>query len=187
MTFTSAAAVFVEFALCVLVADFITGLVHWWEDAYAHLGWPEPVRSIVVEPNILHHEEQAAFLNGTWLTRCRDALGAAVFVCLGAWLCGVLTWHWIVVGVVAGFGNETHAWTHRRAPWGARLLQEMGILTTPQQHARHHKPPYDRCYCTVTNFLNPLLDASRFWRAVELMLAVIGVPPRRLLPERRGV
>lgn len=37
--------------LCVLVADFLTGLVHWWEDAYADPRWPWPWGLLVAQPN----------------------------------------------------------------------------------------------------------------------------------------
>jgi len=173
--------------LCVLIGDFVTGLVHWAEDAYARLDWPEPIRSLVVEPNIVHHEDQTAFLSGGCWNRCWHTLLASMVVCVAAAAAGVYTWHWAVVGLVAGLGNEVHAWTHRRAPWPARMLQEMGVLTTPQQHARHHRPPFDRAYCTVTNALNPILDATRFWRALELLLSLTGLRLRRLTAVRRGV
>lgn len=177
----------VQFALCVLAGDFVTGLVHWWEDAYAHEGWGEPLKTQVVEPNLVHHEQQTAFLAGTWFTRCWHTLFVAALFCFTAWCFGWLSWQLIVIAIVAALGNETHAWAHYKAPWPARMLQEMGILTTPQQHARHHKAPYDRCYCTVTNLLNPPLDAMGFWRGLELIGCYAGMAVRRQSPERRGV
>lgn len=177
----------VQFVLCVLAGDFITGLVHWWEDAYAHLGWKNPLRSLVAEPNIVHHEDQTAFLAGSWWYRSWHTFALAAIVWWALLAFGVLTWHAIVIGSVAACGNEVHAWAHRRAPWPARMLQDMGVLTTPQQHAKHHRAPYDRCYCTVTNLLNPPLDAVGFWRRLEWLLACVGVPLRRQTPERRGV
>ena len=173
--------------LCVLIADFITGVVHWGEDTYSRLDWPEPIRSLVVEPNVVHHEDQTAFLAETWWNRCWHTLLVSQVVRVAAAAAGIFTWHWAVVGLIAGLGNEMHAWTHRRAPWPARMLQEMGVLTTPQQHAKHHKPPYDRAYCTVTNFLNPVLDAVHFWRAIESLLSLVGLRLQRLTSARRGV
>lgn len=181
------ALIAVQFALCVLAGDAVTGHVHWWEDAYAHLGWREPFKTQVVKPNLLHHEDQTAFLAGTWFTRCWHTLLLAGCVLFCAYTVGLLSWQLAVIAIVAALGNETHAWAHYRAPWYARMLQEMGILTTPQQHAKHHKAPYDRCYCTVTNLLNPPLDAVGFWRGLELTLCYAGVAVRRQSPERRGV
>ena len=40
-----------------------------------------------------------------------------------------------------------------------------------QHHARHHTDPKNSHYCTITNWLNPVLDGLRFWDGLEWLLA----------------
>ena len=39
-----------------LLADFITGLAHWFEDAYAQDEWPI-LGPLIARPNIIHHHD----------------------------------------------------------------------------------------------------------------------------------
>lgn len=43
-----------------LLADFVTGVFHWWEDRYGNPAWPV-IGKLVVEPNILHHARNEKF------------------------------------------------------------------------------------------------------------------------------
>jgi ubiquitin-conjugating enzyme E2 variant len=102
-------------------------------------------------------------------------------------VCGFTGWH--VVGTLAfiSMGNEVHAWSHKRPRSTiVRVLQDMKLLLSPEQHARHHRAPYDVCFCTLTNWLNPVLDALRFWRALEWCIALVGIRPARITSARRG-
>lgn len=173
--------------VCWLVADWVTGIVHWWEDTYGDPNWPI-LGPNVIEANIRHHESPTLFVTAcNTLCRNRQPLGLlAAWVAL-LWACGWLWWAPVLAGLFASIGNQTHAWAHVRGPAWVRVLQKMGILQTPQQHAEHHKPPYDRAYCALGNIMNPLLDASRFFRGVEwLVQATMGVKPNRGLAVRRG-
>lgn len=42
------------------MADFVTGVFHWWEDRYGNPAWPV-IGKLVVEPNILHHARNEKF------------------------------------------------------------------------------------------------------------------------------
>lgn len=171
---------------CILIADFITGLIHWIEDTYGVPTWPL-LGEAVIEPNILHHSHPIAFTMGSVLYRNYQvfALGAAaVIVCYAA---GWLTWQVCLTITLASMGNEIHAWAHKRPRWRVlRLLQDMKLVVSPEQHAKHHRPPYNTNFCTITNWLNPLLDAVRFWWCLESGLAVVGVTPARMTEARRG-
>src|SRR5437879_3206842 len=58
--------IFVEIIATVLVADFVSGLVHWLEDAYGHEDWPI-IGRLVTQPNILHHHNPRYFVKHSWL------------------------------------------------------------------------------------------------------------------------
>jgi plasmanylethanolamine desaturase len=171
--------------LCILTADFLTGVIHWAEDTYGVPTWPL-LGPAVIEPNIVHHERPALFTAGNLWHRNYQVFyfGAAAIGIV--YLTGWLTWQFTLTACLASLGNEVHAWTHKRPRSRlARLLQDMRLVISPEQHARHHRPPYDVCFCTLTNVLNPLLDACRFWRGLEWMLSAIGIAPMRMSSARR--
>jgi len=39
-----------------------------------------------------------------------------------------------------------------------------------RHHARHHTDPKNSHYCTMTPFLNPILDGMNFWNGAERLL-----------------
>lgn len=162
----------------ILLADFLTGFFHWLEDTYCVKGMGGVIGPQVCDPNLQHHEDQVAMLAGGFWHRNYTAFAVAGVPLLASLAMG---WWWLaVVALVAGMGNEIHSWSHRKATGLPRLLQEMGIAITPQQHAKHHKKPHTECYCTVTNLLNPVLDRVLLWRGLEwAILKSTGVRPRR--------
>lgn len=175
-----------EVIACILIADLITGVVHWVEDTYGVPTWPWLGRAIV-EPNIRHHADPVHFTTGSILWRNYQAFAAAAAAIGGAWLLGVCTWQWELVCVLASLGNEVHAWAHKRPQSRLiRLLQDTKLILSPEQHAKHHRAPYTTNYCSLTNWLNPLLDAVGFWRALEWALLKAGIAPARCTAARRG-
>lgn len=176
--------------LCILVADFITGLVHWWEDSYGVPTWPVLGR-LIVEPNIDHHLRPGIIGSmTTFFSRNWQTVVPAVLVALALWhFVGMTTWPLALTFILAAFGNEVHAWNHRRRSNPIiRLLQDAAIIQTPQQHARHHRPPFDVYYCTLTNVMNAVLEAVQFWRGLEWCVwKLTGIKHRRCSAERMGV
>jgi hypothetical protein len=182
--------VVLQLVACVLLADLLTGIVHWWEDAYGLPTWPV-VGRLVIDPNIDHHLEPNAMgaMTGLVSRNYQAALLAAVTVA-AAWLVGLACWQLVVVAGLASAGNEVHLGAHRPDRSGAlvRLLHDMALVQTPQHHARHHRPPFDSHFCTLTNLVNPLLERAGAWRRLELAIAVgFGVIPKRMSAARRGV
>lgn len=182
------ASVVCQFVLCLLVADLVSGLVHWWEDTYGLPTWPV-VGQLVIEPNIDHHLQPSAMATmwSLWQSNWQSVAAAAAVLAALGWA-GWLTWQVAAVIVLAGGANEVHAWAHgARRGWPVRLLQEMCLVQTPAHHAGHHRPPYDRRFCTLTNWVNPLVDRLAVWRTLEWLLALAGVLPARGTAARRGV
>lgn len=179
-----ASEMFLQFVLCVLVADFITGVIHWWEDTYGNPNWPV-IGKQVIEPNINHHE-RPSMADGTFLSRNWQPMLGASMVLVAAWLVGLLCWQLAVVAVVGAMGNETHSWCHGRSHWLSRLLQECGIAQTPQNHAKHHRGEHDSHFCAITNVVNPILERLHFWKSVEFALSCVGIHPLRGQSVRGG-
>ena len=162
----------------ILLADFFTGLVHWWEDRYGNPEWPV-IGPLVVEPNIVHHRDPLHFTRSNFLARNYQPLGlaclfGALSYCLGLPL--IVT----IAILLSGLGNEVHVWAHRsRRDNGPliSLLHDMGLLQGPRQHSTHHRKPYSTHFCVMTNWLNPLLEVVRFWPAIESALEWFRVRP----------
>ncbi|XAR67460.1 hypothetical protein NMG60_11002230 [Bertholletia excelsa] len=89
------------------------------------------------------------------------------------------------VGVCSGcimFSQQFHAWAHMtksRLPAAVVALQDAGVLVSRQQHAAHHRPPYNSNYCIVSGVWNEFLDNYRVFEALEMVLFFkLGVRPR---------
>lgn len=179
-------------AAVILAADFVAGLVHWFEDAYIREDTPWVGRAIG-RPNTLHHHLPRWMTRNSWWQSNRELLIGAALLVAGAAALGCLTWQVLLFAGVAGNANEVHKWSHRTRRENGRLitwLQRLRVLQTPQHHAVHHTNPKDVRYCPVTNALNPVLDALQFWVGLEWLLArVFGLQrrPDTSVPGQGGV
>lgn len=179
-----------QLVLCLLAADFLTGVVHWWEDTYGLPTWPL-VGPVVIVPNIEHHRYPTRMSSMATLLKLVDRnwqatlLAAAVLAVLS--LAGCWSWQLGLIAALASCGNEVHRCTHVKCGPVARFLQETGCIQSPQQHARHHRGSFDRYYCTLTDFVNPTLERVEFWRRAERLIATLsGITPKRCTPAREG-
>ncbi|VWX62560.1 fatty acid desaturase CarF family protein [Sphingorhabdus sp. 109] len=163
-----------------LIADLISGIVHWIEDRILWVGMPLISKS-VVEPNRLHHEDPRFFLDQTiWQRGGTTWFATAALAGLWLWLIG---FSFIWLSALAGglLTAEIHAMAHRgnETTGFPRVLQQIGIIQSPSHHAGHHSRAMDTRYCTLTDFLNPLLDWIGVWPALEKILTTIGLEPNR--------
>ena len=173
--------IILQVLLGILLADLISGIVHWFEDTYGDPTWPV-IGPTIILPNILHHDVPLKFTEAPFWKRNRGVFGVAlifggVFSLLG-WLNPVT----ITALVVGSFANEVHRWAHLKPtqlPWVIRALQRAKILQTAQHHWAHHRHGYNTHYCTITNALNPSLDGLRVFRIIEgVVEGVFGIKPR---------
>lgn len=162
------------------LADFISGVFHWFEDRYGNPKWP--ILGHTIRENQQHHHTPRSFLNGTLLTRNREV-----------WLIGLgfLTVFWSVgwLNLVSGsavvfgmFANEIHASAHRSPKENGRLitaLQKTGLIQSHRHHAAHHRCGKDSHYCVMTNHLNPVLERVQFFQTLERIVKwTTGQSPR---------
>jgi ubiquitin-conjugating enzyme E2 variant len=158
-----------QFVAAWLMADFLSGVFHWWEDRYLTPDMPLVGRWISA-PNELHHAEPKWFLRGSywqrnWTTLMPSLVAGAVCLVFGAY------W-WAMVFACLSQANEVHAWSHSKGSVSKAIdvLQSIGILQSPRHHAEHHRSPFSVRFCVMTDWLNPVLDATGFWRGVEWWL-----------------
>ncbi|MCA0427353.1 MAG: fatty acid desaturase family protein [Bacteroidetes bacterium] len=182
--------IFIAKALATLLsADFISGLVHWWEDTYGNPRWPI-LGKYIVEPNLLHHTKPREFLKGTYWTRNNTALiCAAVLVGVPA-IFGWFNWFYTACILVASQSNEIHRKAHQSDAENGPLiafLQKLGLMQSRRHHGWHHAAPYDCHFCIITNYLNPVLERIHFFPVLEWIIEkFFRIQPLRAKEERGG-
>jgi plasmanylethanolamine desaturase len=169
----TALLLFLKFVATVLAADFVAGMVHWIEDAYVREDTPV-IGKYVARPNIVHHHYPRYMVRHSWWQTSFDLVLMSVAMVIGAWLTGLLSWEVWLFAILSANANEFHKWEHRTRKENGPIisfLQDIRILQTAKHHARHHTDPKNSHYCTITNFLNPVLDGINFWNGLEWALA----------------
>ena len=161
-----------KFIAAVLVTDFVSGVVHWFEDAYGREEFPVTGKWIT-RLNVLHHHDPRAFVHNSWWQSSWDLTLAVAIVVLIAWAMGCLSWPVWVFAVIGANANQIHKWTHRTPRENGKLittLQRLRLVQSVRHHARHHTNPKDSHYCVITDFLNPILDGLHAWEGLEFVL-----------------
>lgn len=180
-----------------LAADLSTGLVHWacdtWGNERTRWFGPSLIRSFRE-----HHREPRAMLDHDWIEvngEVATAASLALLVLAAPPFQAALTGRpfgyallWAMISLAA-LANQLHLWSHMPEPPGpVRALQRGRLVLSPRRHTHHHRHPHTTGYCISTGWLNPALDASGFWRALErAVTGLTGAEPRSEdLPRRRG-
>lgn len=173
--------------ICVLIADFLTGIFHWAEDCYCLESLPL-IGKPVCKPNIDHHQFPALMTKMPNLIKNNyQSLLIAFTVCVIFYFFGYFCWQLVLIGFLAGFGNQVHLWNHQaKSTYFPEFLKDSGLIQSQKQHNKHHIPPYDKCYCVLISFNNAWLDRINFWRKLEWLLDKFGLKIKRGLPERNG-
>lgn len=150
-----------------LIADLATGFLHYLEDRIGGPDWPI-VGKHIIAPNRLHHVAPMDFLKQGFIERNWTTwLAALPLMALWIWFFGIDAV--LVSASLAGLmANEIHGFAHRRdAPRIIRVMQQTGFLQSRKGHARHHRPPQNSDFCTVSDWLNPWLEYFGLWRALD--------------------
>ena len=172
---------------CLLVVDLLSGLLHWWEDTWTAPGGSKLLDRWIVLDNIEHHRRPGTIRAGDYWGTNRVCIVLAVSAGAALALCGVHAWQAYLIVALASQANQIHLWAHSaNPPRTIAFLQRYGILQSAAHHAEHHKRPYASRFCTYTNYLNPVLDRSGFWRGLERVLQRCGATVHRATPARAG-
>ncbi len=184
-------AIFFEIVAAILLADWITGFVHWWEDAYGNPTW-RVIGKYIVEPNLVHHLDPRDLAPAGYFKLTHISWIFAGLLIAVPWLAA--DWHpflYLATILIAAQANQVHCWAHRTDKENGRLVRAMqrtGIIQSRRHHGQHHRPPWIGSYCILTNYMNPVLDRVDFWNRMERLLArVLGIELLRGSPVRNGL
>ena len=169
----------INIILCILIADLLTGAIHWFEDAYGNPNWKFGLGQ-VVKDNILHHSQPNKFLEGSFLERIKVSLVIAAILFSLFIVCGIMNWYIAFTLAYASLSNQIHAILHEKQTNKIILfLQKIGLIQSKEMHDLHHNAPYDCNYCVMTNYVNPILTYIDFWNRVEKFLSLFGIKSTR--------
>lgn len=159
--------------LTALLADFVSGFIHWLEDVYAKPGM-RFIHQIAVD-NDLHHSRPREFLKNSWWQSSWDlALLSVLLIAITYWV-GTLNWEIVLFAVLTTNANQVHKWSHQNKaerPLLVSWLQNANILQSTRHHGKHHSGDKNTHYCVMTNVLNPFLEKIHFWRGLEKLISL---------------
>ncbi|MGJ8725200.1 MAG: fatty acid desaturase CarF family protein [Roseibacillus sp.] len=165
----------------ILAVDFASGILHWLEDSYGDRKWPI-LGKWVIEPNIRHHFEPRYFTKSNFWKRNLATIAISGTLLAVITLLGWFHWTWVLASALGAIANEIHCWAHRSPRENGKVitfLQKAKVIQSPRGHATHHTDPKDRSYCTITDWLNPILDRFDFFARIErFVLKTTGVKRR---------
>jgi len=172
--------------LGLVVADFVSGVLHWAGDTWGDEDTPWIGRWFV-RPFRFHHSHPLDMLKSNFFTTNGDtALASLPFLLIPFALPLETTTVRLVAVLLASVGawgmwtSQFHRWAHMKSPPRvAAWLQRRGLILRPEHHRRHHKVPFIANYCITTGWCNPVLTAIGFFPAMEWLLSrYAGLRPR---------
>jgi plasmanylethanolamine desaturase len=167
----------------ILIADFITGTIHFLLDQY---GTPDTpiIGKYVIDRNARHHQDPRQIVQNTYLKLTWTSWLLGSIVMATSFYFGVLSWEIIFTMVYGANANIIHKWTHQTQKENGKFvnfLQNIKIVQSRKHHGWHHRAPFDANYCILTDWLNPVLDKIKFWETTSKILLLVGMKPISIL------
>jgi ubiquitin-conjugating enzyme E2 variant len=170
-----------------LVADFVSGFVHFLGDTFGDEKTPVLGESFI-QPFRIHHVDPRRITRHDFIetngNNCIVCIPTVLFVYFALpartelwalWLVSFTAWFMIGIFMT----NQFHKWAHLEEPpaWIA-VLQDCRLILSPDHHDVHHTPPFDKYYCITTGWLNPVLNSVGFFPRTEALLRWIFRAPK---------
>jgi plasmanylethanolamine desaturase len=188
LTWTSSLAIPLGF----LFADLVSGFVHWAFDTYGSATTPF-LGPLAIRTFREHHVAPKAMLDHDFVETNGHNIGLAIIMsALGNYLLRPLSatgdtvtasvLFCLVATVVVSMTSQVHKWAHAdrgQVPTLVQWGQRLGVILRPEEHNRHHVAPHTTYYCIACGWMNPLLEAVRFFRMLEAVVSVLTWPFRK--------
>ena len=174
-----------------LLADLLSGTVHWFCDSFFAPDTPWIGRTII-HPFRDHHDHPDAITQYGFLEQDSTSYIIIIPPLLLALRAGgpdvtsptaVFIHGLLFAFAVGALGtNLFHKWAHApRVPPGVRWLQSRGLILSPEAHHRHHSA-YTHGYCVTHGWMNVILDRFDLFGRAERLIRIVIHRPR---PEER--
>lgn len=179
--------ILIAFPLAWIIADFVSGMMHWSADTYGTED--TPVLGKLIKPFRHHHVDPQAICRHDFVLTVGNVcilavplLGVLLYSMVGATaISGAKAFIALSSTLLTSAGVATnifHRWAHaKRTNWFITLLQNSRLILKSDHHDLHHSRPFDSNYCITVGWLNPLLERIDFFRKLERILSWIGLKP----------
>lgn len=172
----------VEIFAAWMLADFLTGLVHWAEDVFLNEETKFEFLNQIKEDNDFHHIKPTAMLFHSYWGNINTSAPFTIPLSISLYFSGAPLVLWLAV-FFATFANITHRWAHtprRQIPKIVVKIQKTGLFISPRHHNEHHFKPgglvakrdANKHFCPMTNYLNPILDRIGFFRRLKSFFSI---------------
>jgi ubiquitin-conjugating enzyme E2 variant len=169
----------ISVALGYVLADLVSGIVHWLADRYGTEETPL-LGENYIRPFREHHDDPKAITRHDFIetngSNCIISVPvmAAVFFStpasaspIAAFFLGATLTFCLTIFAT----NQFHKWAHMdKAPVIARALMKMSLILGAEHHGAHHNSPFDRNYCITVGWWNPLLHRWKLFERAEACL-----------------
>lgn len=173
--------------LCYFIADAGSYFFHYIVDFYGN-----PYKEGLVREFQKHHIVPGGIANKSVSEILYPAARMAVPLLAGLWPVAFLGWISETVAYVVFllvslwvFTQLFHRWSHKRSQGLIRLLQNVGVLVSPESHARHHQAPYHSHYAVINGWSNWIFDGIRIPFFVDKLLAFFNFKKHELTDSLR--
>lgn len=172
-----------------VIADFVSGFVHWLADTWGSEDMPI-LGPVFIRSFREHHIDPMSITRHDWVETNGANCFISIPILLGLSLLQIfkpeiLNSHLVLGYVIFNFWivltNQIHKWAHEKNPasWVAGL-QRTRIILSPDVHARHHRDKHDEYFSITSGATNTLLTSLGFFRRLEWVISrLTGAQPRK--------
>lgn len=159
-----------------LLADFMSGLVHFLGDSFGTVRTPIFGPTFIFPFREHHVDPEDITRHGFIETNGHNCLVSLPVMMVMHYLLfstaiasvagsiALATGFFLILGVFAT--NQFHKWAHtKRPPAFIAFLQKYRLILSPKHHQVHHTSPFERYYCITTGWLNMALEKASFFPA----------------------
>ena len=159
-----------------LLADFITGTIHWFCDTFFDEETPV-IGNFIIYSFREHHSHPLLITKDKFIEQ--DTTSFFIFMPFLYFATfteisylnspNSIYGHFILIGVCIGTfcTNLFHKWAHQRNQnFIIKKLQKLGLILNPNSHKKHHVD-HSKGYCVTSGLMNPILDYVKFYPNLE--------------------
>jgi len=169
--------VYIQIIIGIILADFLSGLFHWFEDNYIDYCTNIPLFKDIGFHNELHHYFPRSMLAYSYwdnmsVTFILSILTIGIIYYMNSSLVIEYKYLFGSLFIFGSTANIFHRFSHMREcelPSLIHFLQKYKIIISHTDHSYHHHNT-DDSYCTIIPYTNYLLDEMKFWRLLEYII-----------------